>query len=231
MYYDNNKMDSLNNYNVFVINLKRRKERKDFFDTQAKKIGLEYQWFEGYDGRENKLEKTTEKLKKYYKLPFYSMHKEKERILGRIGCVISHVDLLRQAIDQKLTNICIIEDDITMKTIEFERLVTTDRPPLLMYLSGKKELYENCYEPNENKEGWELIKDFKVWETGLYIIDGLENIKKVYDLIVNIKCRPRLLDGMFIKYLQKQEDTYLYKRGDEFKQERNLPSDITFIKD
>ena len=38
MYYDNNKMDSLNNYNVFVINLKRRKERKDFFDTQAKRI-------------------------------------------------------------------------------------------------------------------------------------------------------------------------------------------------
>ena len=159
------------------------------------------------------------------------MHREKERILGRLGCVISHVDLLKQAIDEKLTNICICEDDITMKTIEFDRLITTDRPPLLMYLSGKKELYENCYEPNENKEGWELIKDFKVWETGCYIIDGLENIKKVYDLIVNIKCRPRLLDGMFIKYLQKQEDTYLYKRGDEFKQDRKLPSDITFIKD
>ena len=42
-------MNNLNNFNIFVINLRKRSERREFFNKQAESIGLNYQYFEGYD--------------------------------------------------------------------------------------------------------------------------------------------------------------------------------------
>ena len=223
-------MNNLNNFNVFVINLRRRDERREFFNKQAESIGLNYQYFEGYDSALDGFDKASEILSEYYNKPFYSISKDTKKIVGRIGCLISHLKLLKYAIDNDLSNIIIMEDDVIIKELDFS---VTQEDSLISYLGGKKELYAHGLNHNGYRESttpWDVINNYKVWEAGSYIIEGKNKIKLVYNLLLNIKTRPRVLDGMMIKYIQKYHVCYLLDNGKKFKQNRKLESDVTFIK-
>jgi GR25 family glycosyltransferase involved in LPS biosynthesis len=224
-------MNNLNNFNIFVINLRRRGERRDFFNKQAESIGLNYQYFEGYDAAIDGFDKASEILSEYYSKPFYSISKDSKKIVGRIGCLISHIKLLKYAIDNDLSNIIIMEDDVIIKELDFS---VTQEDSLISYLGGKKELYTHGLNHNGYRESttpWDVINNYKVWETGSYIIEGKNKIKLVYNLLLNIKTRPRAIDAMMIKYIQKYQVCYLLDNGKKFKQNRKLDSDVTFIKD
>ena len=219
-------MDNLNNYNIFVINLERRKDRLDHFSQQAKHLD-KYEVFTGWDAKIQGLEKSEEKLKEFYNdKTFYSLSSKRGQFRGRIGVVISFLSLLKVAIERDLDNILVFEDDILINN----KLTFTSPPDdsILSYLSGFRELYPFTQKLDNNND-WELIENYKVWECHSMIIKGKKNIKKVYHLLTNHNCRPRALDSMLIKYVQKKERTYLYKEGTFMKQHRVLSSDITFI--
>jgi len=221
-------MNNLNNFNVFVINLRKNVSQRIDFGQQAESIGLNYQYFEGYDGVSEGFDKSSEFLTKYYTKPFYisqgsSDNKESANYditnfikAERMGSLISHLRMLKYAIDMELTNIIIMEDDLIIKDLDFS---VTQEDAHISYLSGQKELYSSALNINGYQESpfnWAEIDKYKVWGHKAYIIEGRDKIKLVYDLLINIEQKPRALDAMMIKYVQKNYKCYLLNNGNDF---------------
>jgi len=106
-------MQKLNDFfdKVFVLNLERRPDRLDDFRKKAEKIGLEYEVFKSVDsknidrfglveGRPVKLESTE----------FYS--EVNDYFLSQLGCLLSHLSVLKHCRDNNIKNVLILEDDV-----------------------------------------------------------------------------------------------------------------------
>jgi glycosyl transferase family 25 len=70
---------------AFYINLDKRKDRRSHIEEQLNRIGLEAERFPGVESSET--------------------------ISGHRGCRLSHLTLIKKALDEDLDNILIIEDD------------------------------------------------------------------------------------------------------------------------
>ena len=95
---------------AFVINLKKDKDRKAFMEKQLNDLQVEYQFIEGYAGKE----KGNEEIYKIYD------SKESIKINGQdlnrseIGCAYSHMLAYEQMKDQNISLAMILEDDVKM---------------------------------------------------------------------------------------------------------------------
>ena len=96
--------------NIFYINLEHRTDRKEHVETQLKLIGLQGQRFNAI-----KMEN------------------------GAVGCSMSHLKLLQQALKLGLDHIFIVEDDIEFLDPEL----------------FKKQL--DCFLKNRNSKSWDLV--------------------------------------------------------------------------
>jgi GR25 family glycosyltransferase involved in LPS biosynthesis len=70
---------------AFYINLDKRKDRRDYIEEQLGKIGLDAERFPGVESSET--------------------------ISGHRGCRLSHLTIIRKALDENIGNVLIIEDD------------------------------------------------------------------------------------------------------------------------
>lgn len=96
-----------NSLKIFLINLKRDKERKKFCIDQFKRFGVKYEIFEAYDGSalsRNNLSKYSSKL----------TFKTEKRDLAydEIGCSLSHLQIYKKIVREKISKSLILEDDI-----------------------------------------------------------------------------------------------------------------------
>lgn len=92
---------------IFVINLKRSKERREQIEKQLKAFRLDYELFEAVDGSqmsEADLDKYLDHDHKYFR----------ELKKGEIGCFLSHYGVLRTIADQKIPYALVLEDDIEL---------------------------------------------------------------------------------------------------------------------
>jgi glycosyl transferase, family 25 len=102
---------------IYIINLKRSKERRGEMIRKMNSYGLEYEFFQAIDGQEL----SKELLDEIYSQP-YSFKKAfgREMTLGEIGCAMSHLNLYKKVVDEKTALALILEDDIDMdKRLEF----------------------------------------------------------------------------------------------------------------
>ena len=104
----------LNEYfdKIFVVNLNRRKDRLDSFDSQSKKNNFIYERYEAFDVSEipypyNICDKTLN----HTNVP-----------LGAVGCYISHFMILEKSIELGYEKILIFEDDVIL-TDNFEEKI------------------------------------------------------------------------------------------------------------
>ena len=80
------------------------------------------------------------------------------------------------------------------------------------------------------KEKWHIVKDFKVWGTHCYLIEGKREISELYQAL--LRYSPRAIDAMFVKVAQvstfkKTDCHYLYPTI--AKQNYKLLSDVSHI--
>ena len=88
---------------TYIINLKRRPDRKELMKEKLKKIGIEnYEFVNGVDGQSEKISKE------------FSKRKKNTRIAnsGHFGCILSHVKVIKNAIKNGYKQIMVLEDDI-----------------------------------------------------------------------------------------------------------------------
>lgn len=96
---------------IFMINLKRRPERRIKMELTLKELGIDYTYFEAVDGRKLTDEVIAEKgivLMPEYLDPY---HKRPMK-MGEIGCFLSHYTIWQRMVENNLEEVLILEDDI-----------------------------------------------------------------------------------------------------------------------
>ena len=77
---------------IYVINMDKDLERLKILDKKMRKLGLEYKRVSGIDGKK-----------------IYSKYKNKTKLKpGQLGCLLSHINVLEDAIKNKYKNILVL---------------------------------------------------------------------------------------------------------------------------
>ncbi|KAK1879243.1 Procollagen galactosyltransferase 2 [Dissostichus eleginoides] len=156
---------------IFLINLKRRSDRRDRMLTSLSVLGINATLTEAVDGKalnSSQLQAMGIDMLPGYKDPY------SERVLtrGEIGCFLSHHNIWKQVQQQDLQQVLVLEDDVRFEPRFHSRLVTlmenVQRVGLewdLIYV-GRKRL--QVKEPERSVEGvGDLVHpDYSYWTLG-----------------------------------------------------------------
>lgn len=100
---NNNIIDNSLNFEIFVINLDRRRDRFEQFKQNSSYLTLNYKRVSAIDGY--RLE-STPRLCRIFKHNDYNMRR------GIVGCALSHIDLFIKLTNSEKDAFCIFEDDV-----------------------------------------------------------------------------------------------------------------------
>ena len=113
------------------------KDRMSSVDKIMKKLGLNYKRITGVDG--NKV---------------YNEYKKKTKLNpGQLGCLLSHQNILKDAIKNNYNNILVLEDDIL-----FHKEFHNEFKKKYKYLIDREKNYDLIYLGAHQKHNWKDIK-------------------------------------------------------------------------
>lgn len=96
---------------IFMINLKRRPERREKMEQLFAELGIEAEYFEAVDGKELTEDRLTEMGVRF--LPGYEdPYHHRAMTMGEIGCFLSHYSIWVTMVRKGLKEVLILEDDI-----------------------------------------------------------------------------------------------------------------------
>jgi len=195
----------LSDFEIVYISLERRPEKRRFIEGQLQRLGLldRAHYFPAIDGQS-----LSKPIQEHYLSRFKTMARKRERILGRIGCYLSHLCVLESAIESGVENLLILEDDCRFLN---DGLEIPDPPEEaeIFYLGGLFWTQEP-ETPNEiainSRLPWIRIdrKHVKLACALSYGIRGKETIRKVYDKVRYV--RPSAIDLLYINFVQKNRE-------------------------
>lgn len=163
----------LNNHvdKIFVINLPHRTDRLERFDQLSKIHNFEYEVFEAFNGKE----KIGENFE-YNGTKIGIAYGQDSYFKAQIGCLISHLNLIKHCRDLNLSKVMIFEDDCGFRddfNTRLEYLMDKiNRNWQFLYLSG------SVPEFVENFDGYSSIS--KILTTHSYMVRS-----EIYDLIID----------------------------------------------
>lgn len=228
----------LSDFNIVYINLEKRPKKRQYIENQLNNLGLleESTWIKGIDGSQ-----LPKRVQNHYLKNFKTMAKKKDRIIGRIGCFLSHKLALHAAIKAGLDNILILEDDCKFL---IERDIELPDPPAdaeILYFGGlfwnQKPEPKSLIKHNSKLDWIPIDRTYlKLACAVAYAIIGKDNIKRVFEKISTPK--PSAIDILYINYVQKRQnpkDKRLFLPSNCYIinpviciQEHKFPSDVTF---
>ncbi len=164
--------------NKFVINLDRCQDRMKYFDKSFKR-------WSAVDGNDLKDDNPVLSMM----ISYHNIDPKQHR--AKVGCFISHINLLKHIVENKLNNVIILEDDA-----EMVNPLPNPLPEEFTYLGGffcgKK--FSDVEVPH--RAGiWDVPLDSKLLTTLSYYIPQWEAAKFIYDSIMSQK-RYRAIDVM-----------------------------------
>jgi len=173
---------------AYYINLDYRTDRKEMFENQIKKLDIEV---ERYDAIQLKLEDIEN--------PFGDINHHK-----KMGCAISHINLVKLAKEQNLKNVWILEDDCIFvdEFMEKAKHCIEELKQLewdVFYFGG---------EPNRRAEPYSdlIVKTIGVYGAHSYIVNHT-----FYDKVINNYSRNTLLDIFYLNFNEWDKNFYLSK--------------------
>lgn len=166
---------------AYVINLRRRVDRKTHINKELEKTKLDYIFWEAVDGQdEEHLENYEVNIMKDWKDPYNS----KAMTRGEVGCGLSHYSIWKDIVDNsdKTKLNIIFEDDIILHD-NFDELLDK----YIDELNGAVESYDMIYlgrkpirRQNEKKVSEHFVKPNYSYWTNAYILTW-EGAKKLVD--------------------------------------------------
>lgn len=203
----------LKELNIFYINLSKNVDRNLYMINQFEKLGISnYQRFEAIDGQEmiDEDKKFWLDKKNFKTLVSYLSNKtNQQKVLGRVGCFLSHMKCLRNSIDNELDNILILEDDVNILGLaEFnECFIPKDCD--LFYLGC------TFWDQKKTNKKLDLIgsnlkidtERCKIAAGSSYFINGKEKINYIYNILNNVK--PSAIDNLLINHIQTLGNSYV----------------------
>lgn len=96
-------------YPIFVINLPRSHERRDYIDKQMKQFDIDYELVEAVDG----YQQTESEMREQYGAQLFNVNPYNKQVMtpGAVGCLLSHLKLYDIIIERNIEIACILEDD------------------------------------------------------------------------------------------------------------------------
>lgn len=176
-------IDCKNDINKFVITLKDS-------ERSPKWINTEYQLFDAVNGKELSYDcESCKKMISYHNIRNTPQH------LGKTGCLLSHLKLLKHIWENKLNKVIVVEDD----ALQVNPL-PEDLPNTFTYLGGffanKKITSKDPIEINSENGVNILPKNYRMICTLSYYIPKWEIAKEIFNKIMNSK-RWRAIDIMY----------------------------------
>ncbi|XP_017043782.1 glycosyltransferase 25 family member [Drosophila ficusphila] len=96
---------------IFMINLKRRPERREKMEQLFEELGIETEYFPAVDGKELTTERLQEMGVRF--LPGYEdPYHHRAMTMGEIGCFLSHYNIWVMMVRKELKEVLILEDDV-----------------------------------------------------------------------------------------------------------------------
>lgn len=133
----------------------------------------------------------------------YVRHNTKEaKVRGMYGCLMSHIKLLQHIVDNKINNVCILEDDSTSDFVIPDELIQSHH---ITYIGGwlvnikMKDIKKPVEE--ELKDGINKLNNSKVLTTRAYYIPQWKYAQDLLDYINNKKVW-RAIDVMMSEYVK-----------------------------
>tara|TARA_Y100000389_G_C17464948_1_gene524699 strand:+ start:5 stop:1399 length:1395 start_codon:yes stop_codon:yes gene_type:complete len=113
--YIDNEFLKLSN-RIFIISLKKNKERRQHIIEQCNKVGLtNYEFFDAFDGRDINVKKLQEDgILAYDEELDYNLYKDGKHFKGTIGCSLSHWYCWKEIVRRGLEHAIILEDNVWM---------------------------------------------------------------------------------------------------------------------
>jgi glycosyl transferase family 25 len=184
-------MKTLNDYfdKIYCINLDRRKDRWDTVKTQFQKHNIEVLRFNAIDG------------KNLNPNPYLSP--------GALGCLMSHLSILKDAYENDFDKILITEDDVefcddlNLKFFEYEKKL----PKWDILYFGANHALCNPYESNPPIKISENI--YKVKHA--YALHSYSVNKSCYEKLIECISKMDAPIDVIISRIQKELDVYLFR--------------------
>lgn len=225
---------------IFVINLKRNKDRWKKYDKYNKALPsskyVKYEKFDAVDGNYLRNNQTTKEDKmdtKYFEKIIMMWNAGEKQKGNVVGCLLSHLRLMRKIVSQKLNKILVIEDD-ALVDMDLLKKTNLDNLPQdkMIYFGGVLRpltFKDNNFNPDKVRKSFKKNKinkikanTFKIGSThGLYYptnaatkplleyLEGKEKVRAIDSELAFIqKKEPDLIDSIFypaIVYLVLEE--------------------------
>ena len=122
---------------IFVITLPEAKDRQQTITHMFQEHGLEFKFFNAYDGRKLSLEEYPQ-YNATGRLLTYGKHMTN----GEIGCLLSHCGIYQKMIDEDISSALIFEDDVILEK-DFKQVITgiaqsNTKTPIIRFLNQGK---------------------------------------------------------------------------------------------
>jgi|TARA_B110000091_G_scaffold211245_1_gene255526 GR25 family glycosyltransferase involved in LPS biosynthesis len=189
-----NKQNLLNQIfdKIYVINLNQDIEKKNIIDKKLKELNIDYSIFEAVDGK---------KLKNIKLLNYGSV--------GAVGCRLSHMKILEDAVKNNYNRILVFEDDIIFRK-DFNKHLEQQYLTIKNNNVDWKLLYLGCsYHvlPKNIKNNVDYVETMgntsSAFAVGIHkdiynvILNNIKNTNKVYDDILAQNIQPNYKSIVF----------------------------------
>lgn len=119
----------------------------------------------------------------------YVRHNTKEaKVRGMYGCLMSHIKLLQHIVDNKINNVCILEDDSTSDFVISDELINSHN---ITYIGGwvVNKKMKDIKKPVEEelKDGINKLTNSRVLTTRAYYVPKWQNAEDLLNYIHNKK--------------------------------------------
>jgi GR25 family glycosyltransferase involved in LPS biosynthesis len=221
---------NLRNLNILYINLDRRPERRQNIENELQRLGLSGTRISGVDGLQMPQEEVDFWMKK---TNFNTMTRQVDKVMAKVGCLLSHIKALKYAIDNGFNNVLILEDDAKFLIKDSNFILKIPSECDIYYLGGlfwwktsetpltdydiedmvKNNIlpdltFENVRDNNYYQNKIQILpKFFRIACTFGYVLHSKDNIKYIYNTLINSK--QKAVDMMYVTYVQKDDNCYI----------------------
>jgi len=183
--------EKLKNLPVFIVNLKKDIEKKEHMQKLCEKHSLNYRFFDAIYGKHL----SNEEINQVYAQKEAVQYSGKGLSLGEIGCALSHKNIYRTIIDEKLEQALILEDDIEFnrnieEILKSLSLFPTDWEVVLLghhsYISRESETRSNVWWSRQITPNYQLKRPSEIgYGTYGYLINK-RGAQKLFDKLKHI---------------------------------------------
>jgi len=222
---------TLKDFNILYINLDRRPDRRKNVEDELRRLNLKGTRISGIDAR-----RFNQREVDYWmsRKNFNTLCRDEERVMGRVGCYLSHLKAINYAIENKIEQVLILEDDVKFLVEDTNTKIYIPKECELFYLGGLywwktnnlpmlddeiDDIIRNEYDDidltfeNIRKDNYYynriqiLPKYFRIACAYAYVIPNLDSLYSIrHTLLTKTK---KAVDMMYVSYLQTNDNSYI----------------------